>query len=79
MNDTGPNRTNGMPDDLADAIGRIEGGLQRQAAKDGWRDAGLVGRQRCCDFVNAGRSDWTRRLRCQIAIRRLIASVAPWL
>jgi hypothetical protein len=32
-------------------------------AVDGWQSAGVRGRQRCCEFVNVGRTDWTRQLR----------------
>jgi hypothetical protein len=70
--------TAGMPQELAAAMSNLHPTL-REAAIDGWQSAGVRGRQRCCDFVNAGRSDWTRQLRCRIVLRRLIGAAAPWL
>ena len=78
MSDLDVIRAVGMPDDLAAAIVDLEPS-RRKAAVEGWRNAEVGGRQRCADFINDGRSDWTRRLRCQITIRRLIGSAAPWL
>jgi hypothetical protein len=67
-----------MPTELAAAIGQLEP-QQRKATVDGWYAAGVGGRQRLADFINAGKADWTRRLRCRITIRRLTAAPGPWL
>lgn len=78
MKDLDSISTLGMPVDLAAAVGNLEP-IRRKAAVEGWLSAGVGGRQRCSDFVYDGRFDWTRRLRCQLAIRRLIGAGAPWL
>ena len=67
-----------MPTELAAVIGKLEP-QQRKAAVEGWQAAGVGGRQRVADFINAGKADWTRRLRCRITIRRLIGAPARWL
>ena len=78
MSDLNLIRAMGMPHDLAAAIADLEP-IRQKGAVEGWHNAGVGGRQRCSDFIHAGRSDWTRRLRCQITIRRLIGAAAPWL
>lgn len=60
-----------MPQDLADAVSRLHIN-RRNAAMRGWLAVGVEGRQRHSDFVNAPGFDWTRRLRCQLVLRRLI-------
>jgi hypothetical protein len=70
--------TIGMPMELAAEIRSLDP-VQREAAIEGWHAAGVGGRQRMADFINAGNTEWTRRLRCRITIRRLIGVGAPWL
>jgi hypothetical protein len=60
-----------MPTELAAEIGKLDP-QQQKAAVDGWHAAGVGGRQRVADFINAGKADWTRRLRSRIIIRRLV-------
>ncbi len=60
-----------MPDDLADAVGRLDIN-RRNTAMRGWLAVGVGGRQRHSDFVITGSAGWTRRLRCQLVMRRLI-------
>jgi hypothetical protein len=67
-----------MPAELDAAIRQLDRSLQK-AALDAWHAAGPEGRQRCSDFIFAGRFEWTRRLRVHVAVRRLIGVGAPWL
>jgi hypothetical protein len=71
MSDPEPIWVAGMPDELAAAIARLDITCRR-AAITGWLNIGVEGRQRYADFVHSAGFEWTRRLRCRLAVRRLI-------